>query len=125
MPEDARRAAWTALPAMVAAGDFERAERYLPDPLARIGELNAMAASLPLFPPLGAALRLAGIESEEMRALAARKLADPERSSARSATTGERRRRAPAASTSCRIRIRPDRFPAALPNASRRPDRGA
>ncbi|MGO4475166.1 hypothetical protein AB4Z32_02830 [Massilia sp. 2TAF26] len=112
MPEDARHAAWTALPAMVAAGDFERAERYLPDPLARTGELNAMAASLPLFPPLGAAPRLAaelanamkdvwlcastfeglgrgteadelrgaalaGIESEEMRALAARELADP------------------------------------------------
>lgn len=112
MPEDARQAAWTALPAMVAAGDFERAERYLPDPLARIGDLNALAASLPLFPPLGAAPRLAaelanamkdvwlcaatfegleraaeaaalrsaaldGIEPDDMRALAARELAEP------------------------------------------------
>jgi hypothetical protein len=112
MPEEARHAAWTALPAMVAAGDFERAERYLPDPLARIGELNALAASLPLFPPLGAAPRLAaelanamkdvwlcaatveglgraadaaglrsaalaGIESGDMRELAARELAEP------------------------------------------------
>lgn len=112
MPEDARRAAWTALPAMVEAGDFGRAGRYLPDPLARIGELNALAASVPLFPQEGKAPRLAaelanamtdvrlcaatleglgrgveaaglrsaaleGIESDEMRELAARELAEP------------------------------------------------
>lgn len=112
MPEEAGRAARTALPALVAAGDFERAERYLPAALARIGDLNDMAASLPLFPPPGAAPRLAaelvhemravwlcaatfdglgraldavelrskalaGIESEAMRALAARELAEP------------------------------------------------
>src|SRR5437763_12306752 len=37
-PEQARREAFLALPAIVAAGDFERAERYLPRaPLDRLG----------------------------------------------------------------------------------------
>jgi hypothetical protein len=67
MPEAARHAAWTALPAMVAAGDFGRAERYLPEPLARIGEVNGMAGTLPLFPPLGAAPRLAAELSNTMK----------------------------------------------------------
>jgi hypothetical protein len=67
MPEEARREAWRALPALVAAGDFERAERYLPVPMARIGELNAMAGSLPLFPPPGAAPRLAAELANAMK----------------------------------------------------------
>jgi hypothetical protein len=69
MPEAAREAAWTALPALVEAGDFERAERYLPEPLARIEELNALAPKLPLFPPPGAAPRLAAELSNTMKDL--------------------------------------------------------
>lgn len=59
-PGEARRAAHMALPALVEAGDFERAERYLPrDPRERIEELNTLALRLPLFAPTRAAPRLA------------------------------------------------------------------
>ena len=58
-PEHAQRQAWRALPAIVAAGDFALAERYMPDPLARLAELNGYARTMPLFPPEGAAPRLA------------------------------------------------------------------
>jgi len=58
-PEQARRDARAALPALVQAGDFTRAERYLPrDPLNRLDELNALALNLPLFPPDRSAPRL-------------------------------------------------------------------
>jgi len=67
MPEAARHASRRALPAMVATGDFERAGRYLPDPMAHVAELNAMAAGLPLLPPPGAAPRLAAELSNAMR----------------------------------------------------------
>ncbi|MGZ5203185.1 MAG: hypothetical protein ACXWC4_25755 [Telluria sp.] len=69
MPEAARGAARTALPAMVAAGDFERAERYLPDPLAAIDQVNEVAATLPLFPPADAAPRLAAELSNALKDL--------------------------------------------------------
>src|SRR5437764_1265482 len=59
-PERARRDAFLALPAIVEAGDFERAARYLPrDPLGRLGELNEDAQRFPLFPPDRTAPRLA------------------------------------------------------------------
>jgi hypothetical protein len=112
-PEQAARDAHAALPALVQAGDFTRAERYLPrNPLDRLNELNALALDLPLFPPDQSAPRLAaelsnfvkdvqlrattreglgrdaeahalraaalaGLASEEMRALAERELAEP------------------------------------------------
>ncbi|MBB3223140.1 hypothetical protein [Pseudoduganella umbonata] len=112
-PEVAARCSSRALPAIVEQGDYALAGHYLPDPLARLGELNATAQWSPLLPAgsraphlaamltgytndlrlrsailhgLGrhaeaAALRvtgLAGIESEELRALAERNLADPD-----------------------------------------------
>jgi len=59
-PAQARQLAYRALPAIVAAGDFALAERYLArDPLARLDELNDLAQRLPLFPPEGGAPRLA------------------------------------------------------------------
>lgn len=60
MPEQARRAAYTALPALVEAGDFALGERYMPDPLADLPRLKATADSWPLFPPAGTAPRMAG-----------------------------------------------------------------
>jgi RimJ/RimL family protein N-acetyltransferase len=59
MPDQARRAAFTALPAVVEAGDFALAERYMPDPMRDLPGLNATAESWPLFPPAGTAPRLA------------------------------------------------------------------
>lgn len=59
-PEQARRAAYLALPALVATGDFARAETYLPrDPPQRVGHLHDQALRLPLFPPDRSAPRLA------------------------------------------------------------------
>lgn len=58
-PELARQNAGLALPAVVEAGNFALAERYLTAPLAHLGMLNTLAASEPLFPATGAAPRLA------------------------------------------------------------------
>lgn len=58
-PERARREAFLALPAIVAAGDFALAQQYLSDPLERLAGLNQLASQLPLFPPAGMAPRLA------------------------------------------------------------------
>ncbi|MES2149220.1 MAG: hypothetical protein V4508_05430 [Pseudomonadota bacterium] len=59
LPACAQREAFMALPAVVEAGDFSLAERYLDDPLERLEQLNRLARDLPLFPPYGAAPRLA------------------------------------------------------------------
>jgi hypothetical protein len=67
LPTLARREAFMALPAIVEAGDFSLAERYLADPLERLEELNRLARDLPLFPPLGAAPRLAAELSNFMK----------------------------------------------------------
>jgi hypothetical protein len=67
-PDHARRHAYLALPAIVEAGDFTRAERYLPrNPLDRLDELRELAQRFPLFPPERAAPRLAGELSNFMR----------------------------------------------------------
>lgn len=67
-PEQARREAPMALPAIVEAGDFERAARYLPpDPLERLDELNETAQHFPLFPPDRSAPRLAADLSNFMK----------------------------------------------------------
>lgn len=58
-PELARRHAGRALPAIVAAGDFALAQRYLPEPVARLAELNELATRLPLYHTRGEAPRLA------------------------------------------------------------------
>lgn len=58
LPDLARRYAHAALPAIVAAGDFTLAERYLRNPLEELDELNRQAASLPSIAPPRAALRL-------------------------------------------------------------------
>jgi hypothetical protein len=62
-PEQAARQAWIALPAMVAAGDFARAARYLPyrlprDLAGRLAQLNADVSIRPLFPAGRSAPRL-------------------------------------------------------------------
>jgi hypothetical protein len=67
LPDLARRQAYRALPAIVEAGDFARADRYLADPLDQLDHLNALISQLPLFPPLGAPPRLAGELSNFMR----------------------------------------------------------
>lgn len=59
MPAEARSNAFTALPAVVEAGDFALAERYMPDPLRDLPGLNESAESRPLFPVAGTAPRLA------------------------------------------------------------------
>jgi RimJ/RimL family protein N-acetyltransferase len=59
MPAQAQRVAFTALPAVVEAGDFALGERYMPDPMRDVPGLNATAESWPLFPPAGTAPRLA------------------------------------------------------------------
>jgi len=59
-PEQARRDAFVALPAVVEAGEFALAERYLPDPMASLASLNETARNWPLFPPARTAPRLAG-----------------------------------------------------------------
>lgn len=111
-PEVADRYAFRALPAIVEQGDYALGERYLPQPLSQLGELNATALWSPLLPSSaraphlaallsgyardlrlasailhrlgrhaeGSSLRvagLAGIESEELRALVEKELADP------------------------------------------------
>lgn len=57
-PALARQEAFLALPAVVAVGDFVLAERYLPDPLAWLDDLNRLADEFPLFPPLHVAPRM-------------------------------------------------------------------
>lgn len=58
-PDSVQGHAHLALPAIVEAGDFALAERYLGDPLQRLDELNALAQKYPLFPPNDQAPRLA------------------------------------------------------------------
>ena len=58
-PDEARLHAVLALPAVIEAGDFALADRYLGEPLAHLDEVNETAAVLPLFPPAGQAPRLA------------------------------------------------------------------
>ena len=58
-PEQAQRDAFVALPAVVEAGDFALAERYLPDPMGDLPRLNETAQNSPLFPPPRTAVRLA------------------------------------------------------------------
>lgn len=58
-PELARQYTWQALPAVVEMDNFTLAERYRTAPLAHLGMVNALAASLPLFPAPGTAPRLA------------------------------------------------------------------
>jgi hypothetical protein len=58
-PVLARQYAGSALPAMVAAGDFDRADRYRGDPLDMLDAVNLNARTLPLLPPPGQAPRLA------------------------------------------------------------------
>jgi hypothetical protein len=58
-PDLARRHAFLALPAIVAASDFALADRYRGDPLAHLAALNATAATFALFPPPDQAPRLA------------------------------------------------------------------
>lgn len=67
MPEQAVRWAHHALPAMISVGDFTLASRYMPDPLPDLPCLNGYAEELPLFPPAGAAPRLAAELSNFMR----------------------------------------------------------
>jgi RimJ/RimL family protein N-acetyltransferase len=69
MPAQARLDAFTALPAVVEAGDFALGERYLPDPMSFLAQLNATAQSWSLFPPAGTAPRLAGELSNFAREL--------------------------------------------------------
>lgn len=57
-PDQARRDAFVALPAVVEAGDFALGERYLPEPMGALHRLNEMAQSSPLFPPPRTAIRL-------------------------------------------------------------------
>jgi hypothetical protein len=59
MPEHARRMAFLALPAVVEAGDFTLGERYLPDPMDFLPEVNESSHIWPLFPPTKTAPRLA------------------------------------------------------------------
>jgi hypothetical protein len=58
-PDLARRHAFLALPAVVAACDFALADRYRGEPLAHLDALHATAAAYSLFPPPGQAPRLA------------------------------------------------------------------
>ncbi|WLI90115.1 hypothetical protein Q4S45_03045 [Massilia sp. R2A-15] len=67
MPDLARRHAYRALPAIVEARDFALAERYLSNPLDDLDFVNELALTLPLFPPEGAAPRLAAELSNFMR----------------------------------------------------------
>lgn len=57
MPERARRESFLALPAVVEAGDFALGERYLPDPLGFIDEVNRTARAWPLSPFVPASMR--------------------------------------------------------------------
>ena len=57
--ELARQYAWAALPALVAQGHFELADRYRDDPLKLLEAVNKNALALPLYPPPQGAPRLA------------------------------------------------------------------
>lgn len=59
MPERARREAFMALPAVVEVGDFALGERFLPDPMGFLPELNRMACETTLSPYSRAAMMLA------------------------------------------------------------------
>lgn len=58
-PEQARSDAFVALPAMVEAGEFALAERYMREPLCLLPGLNELAQQGPLFPPGRGAPRFA------------------------------------------------------------------
>ncbi|OEZ82709.1 hypothetical protein JAB6_32200 [Janthinobacterium sp. HH104] len=58
-PELARQYAWQALQAVVEAGNFALADRYHRAPLEHLDMVNALSASLPLFPAPGTPPRLA------------------------------------------------------------------
>jgi RimJ/RimL family protein N-acetyltransferase len=58
-PEQARRDAFVALPAVVEAGEFALAERYMADPLCLLTGLDELAQQGPLFPPGRGAPRFA------------------------------------------------------------------
>jgi RimJ/RimL family protein N-acetyltransferase len=68
-PEQARRDAFVALSAVVEAGDFALAERYLPDPLGELPRLTELAQRETLFPPARSAPQLASELSNFARAL--------------------------------------------------------
>nr|WP_315217513.1 hypothetical protein [uncultured Duganella sp.] len=63
----ARRYAWVALPALVAEGHFELADRYRDDPLKLLDAVNEAALALPLYPPRRQAPRLAAELSNLVR----------------------------------------------------------
>ena len=65
--ELARQYAWAALPALVAEGHFELADRYRDDPLKLLDVVNETALALPLYPPLRQAPRLAAELSSLVR----------------------------------------------------------
>lgn len=67
LPDLAHRQAYRALPAMVEAGDFARADRYLADPPEQLDHLNGLVLHAPLFPPAGVPPRLAGELANFMR----------------------------------------------------------
>lgn len=71
-PSLARVEAHLALPAIVEVGDFALAEAYLDNPLPHLAELNRLSSGLPLFPPAGAAPRLAAELSNFMKAVVLR-----------------------------------------------------
>lgn len=64
--------AFLALEAVVEAGDFTLAARYLPDPMGRLDHLNGTARHFPLFPPDWTAPRLAAALSNFGRDLRVR-----------------------------------------------------
>ncbi|MYM27639.1 hypothetical protein GTP58_04840 [Duganella sp. CY15W] len=68
-PEQADNESYLALPAIVAAGDYTLAERYLRNPLERLDELNQTSIRFPLFPPAGQAPRLAAELSNYVNSL--------------------------------------------------------
>ena len=59
-PALAQRETASALPAIVAAGDYALAAQYLHDPLRQLEHLNLISRELPLYPPLPQPPRLAG-----------------------------------------------------------------
>ena len=58
---------WFALAAILEAGDYAMAERYLPDPLHQLDKLNALARQMPLLAPAGSAPRLGAELSNFMK----------------------------------------------------------
>ena len=65
--ELARQYAWAALPALVAEGHFELADRYRDDSLKLLDVVNDTALALPLYPPPRQAPRLAAELSNLVR----------------------------------------------------------